>query len=144
MPITPEIILRSEGRIRFQKPGEAIVLVGPCTGRKWTGNKITMDGRHYECAGTVILKNGKRLFASLPIKTHNFDFLEQDGVYCQLGDSWYKPSEPEFLVNLGISAEEAFPYTWLSDIPLDYHVPGPYPMDWFASIKADRKEDSAT
>ena len=143
MPITPEIIKQSDYRIHFERPGEATVLVGPCAGKKWTGMKIIMDGRHYKCAGTIILKNGKRLFANLPIRTHNFDFLERDGVYCQIGDSWYKPGEAEFLSVLGISADEAFPYTWLPDIPLDYRESGPYPMDWIASVKAKQKQDEA-
>jgi len=136
MPITPETIRQTDGRIHFEKPGQATVLVGPCTGRTWKEKKIAMDGRHYKCAGTIILKNGTKLFANLPIKTHTFDFLERDWVYCQIGDTWYRPDEPEFLTVLGITSEEAFPYTWIPDIPLNYHKPAPYPMDWHASVKA--------
>jgi len=135
MPITPEKIEQSEFRIHFEKPGEVTVLNGPCSGTRWKEKKIAMDGRHYKCAGKVILKNGTELFANLRIRTHTFDFLEKEAVYCQIGDTWYRPNEPEFLATLGITSDEAFPYTWMPDRPLDYHLPGPYPMDWYAEVK---------
>jgi hypothetical protein len=136
MPITPEIIAKSEGRISFQKPGEAIVLNGPCSGRKWTEKKIALDGRHYKCAGKIILKNGMELFANLPLRTHTFDFLEKEHVYCLIGDTWYYANEAELLPKLDIPSEEVFPYTWIPDIPLNYRDSGPYPMDWYKSAKA--------
>jgi hypothetical protein len=132
MPLTPKRIEELE-KIRFEKPGECTVLVGPCTARFWEGKKIPLDGRHYICAGTVILKNGKKLFANLRIQTHHFDFLERNDVWVQVGDTWYQTNEPELFTVLGVSPEEALPYTWLPDRPLDYHEKGPYPMDWYAS-----------
>jgi hypothetical protein len=132
MPLTPEKIAKAE-KIYFEKPGECKVLVGPCSATIWRDDKIPLDGRHYVCAGTVILKNGKKLFANLRIQTHHFDFLERKGVWIQVGDTWYQPNEPEFFAVLGISSEDAMPFTWLPDRPLDYREKGPYPMDWYAS-----------
>jgi hypothetical protein len=144
MPIKPEIFTNPDCRIHFEKPGEATVLNGPFSGKAWKETKITMDGRHYKCAGKVILKNGTELFANLPIRTHTFDFLEREGVYCLIEDTWYRPDEPEFLEKLGITSDEAFPYTWMPDRPLNYHIPGPYPMDWYASIKSKTEQDRKT
>ncbi len=128
------MIEESDYRIHFEDPGQVTVLVGPCSGQRWKPHKIPMDGRHYKCAGKIILKNGAELRANLPIRTHTFNFLEREGVYCQIGDTWYSPDEPEFLSTLGLLAEQTFPFTWLPDRPLDYHEPGPYPMDWYASV----------
>ncbi|MCY1058919.1 hypothetical protein [Nannocystis sp. SCPEA4] len=117
-------------RIWFDGPGHATVLVGPCSGSPWLGEKIPLDGRHYRCAGKIILKNGRELFANLPLRTHTFDFLEREDVHCRLGDLWYGMDEPSLYEQLGMRPEQALPYTWQPDIPLDYHVPGPYPMHW--------------
>lgn len=70
------------------------------------------------------------MFANLRIQTHNFDFLERDGVWVQVGDLWYQFNEPELFPALRMLPEEALPYTWLPDPPLDYHESGPYPMQW--------------
>jgi len=126
MPYTEDEL--DEHRIWFDGPGHAHVLVGPCSASPWAGTKIPLDGRHYCCAGKIILKNGQELFASLPIRTHTFDFLEREEVHCKLGELWYGMDEPWLYERLGLTREEALPYTWLPDIPLDYHVAGPYPM----------------
>ena len=129
MPLTPEMI-SGVGKICLD-PGECHVLAGPGTATEWSGEKIPLDGRHYICAGTVILKNGRKLFANLRIQTHHIDFLEIKNVWVQVGDTWYRTDEPELFTALGISAEEAFPFTWLPDRPLEYEEKGPYPMDMF-------------
>ena len=138
MPITDRELEDIDHRIRFEKPGEVHVWVGPCSVSLWTGPKIPLDGRHYSCAGKIILKNGRELFANLPIQTHSFDFLERGSVYCRLGDAWYGMHEPELFAALGLSAEEALPYTWLPDRPLDYPIQGPYPMDGHAAFRASK------
>lgn len=119
-------------RIWFDGPGHASVLVGPCSGSPWHGEKIPLDGRHYSCAGRVILKNGRELFANLPVRTHTFDFLDWENVYCNLEGRWYGVDEPCLYEQLGLTPDEALPFTWVPDIPLDYSVPGPYPMVWHA------------
>jgi len=114
--------------IWFHKPGEATVIAGPCSAMAFKEKKIPLDGRHYGCAGKVILRNGTELRTDLRIQTHNFDFLEPDGVCCRIDGAWYQLSERELLVKLGLKFEEAFPCNWLPDVPLDYHEPGPYPV----------------
>ena len=130
MPISENDILESGYPLSFRKAGECEVLVGPCSVTSWDGKTIPLDGRHYICSGTVFLKNGKELFANLHIQTHHFDFLERDGVWVRVGDLWYGFDEPELFAALGVSREEALPYTWLPDPPLDYYEKGPYPMQW--------------
>jgi hypothetical protein len=140
MPIREQDIEEKfDGRIHFEKPGEVIVIVGPCTGHLWKEPRIRLDGRHYKCAGTIILKNGEKLFANFRIRTDSFDFLERDTVYCKLGETWYRTNEPEFFEALGIMPEDALPYTWLPDVPLDYREKGPYPMDWFAAARESKR-----
>lgn len=129
MPITDKQLEKPD-RIYFHKAGEVTVLIGPCSGMAWTGAKIPLDGRHYRCAGKVILKSGQELRADLALQTHTFDFLEREHVHCRLGDAWYRMDEPELMTALGIRAEDAFPYRWSPDRPLDYHKMGPYPMSF--------------
>lgn len=112
--------------ISFTKPGSVAILDGPCSARGYRGSKIPLDGHHYEAGGRIFLRNGSHLTASLSIQTHSHEFLES--AWCHIGDSWYETSEPEFLSVLGLTESEAFPYTWLPDVPLDCNDPGPYPM----------------
>jgi hypothetical protein len=133
MPYTEDQL--EEYRIWFDGPGHAHVFVGPCSASPWIGKKIPLDGRRYHCAGKIILKNGRELFANLPIRTDTFDFLVREEVYCQLGNKWYGLDEPELFAALGLTREQALPYTWLPDIPLDYHKPGPYPMHFGADAE---------
>jgi len=39
--------------------------------------------------------------------------------------------EDELYEILDVSKEEALPYTWLPDRPLDYYKQGPYPMYFY-------------
>jgi hypothetical protein len=130
MPISEKDILESGYPMSFREAGECHVLVGPCSVTSWFEKKIPLDGRHYICSGTVFLKNGKELFANFQIQTHHFDFLERDATKVRVGDLWYWMDEPELYEAIGVSREDALPYTWLPDPPLDYHKKGPYPMQW--------------
>lgn len=73
-----------------------------------------------------------KLQANFEIKTHTFDFLERNSVkiYIEEERAWYYTGEQELYDILGIKKEDALPYMWLPDIPLDYHDKGPYPMTW--------------
>jgi hypothetical protein len=51
-------------------------------------------------------------------------------LYLEKERSWYQPDERELYDTLGINIDDALPYKWLPDIPLDYSNPGPYPMKW--------------
>ncbi len=127
--------------ISFQKKGQIDVRVGPCSSTIWRGDKIPLDGRYYICAGTIILKNGTKLQANFEINTHTFDFLERDTVkiFIEKEQAWFYMKEDELYEILGFTKDEALPYTWLPDRPLDYHNQGPYPMKW----PQDRNENDA-
>lgn len=128
MPFTKEDL--SDTPIYFERENTVSAIVGPCTARAWTGNKIPLDGRQYCCGAIVIFKNGERHRASIRIDTTTFDFLIRGSVYIVIDDVWYKWNEPELLDKLKTTSEEVFPFYWQTDRPLDYHQPGPYPMKW--------------
>lgn len=117
----------------FRKENEVVACVGPFSGQFWKGAKIPLDGRKYDCGGTVFLKNGQKLRASFTVDTTTFDFLNKDSVYICIDKLWFKWDEPEFLEKLNLKKEEAFPFTWTPDRPLDYHEQGSYPMYFFES-----------
>ena len=117
--------------ISFQKKGEVSVRNGPCSAGELSAKKIPLDGRVYICGGEIILKNGRRLRAHFEIQTHTFDFLDRESVWVTLdADMWYTLDERELHKLLGLKRKDIFPYRWLPDRPLKYHVPGPYPMEW--------------
>jgi hypothetical protein len=130
MPFRPKDLEAQGVPISFERPGEVTVRVGPCSGQSLKAKKIPLDGRRYICAGAIFLKNGSKLQANFEIQTHSLDFLDRESVQCLVGDTWYGIDEPELWAALGISRKDALPYRWLPDVPLDYHDPGPYPMNW--------------
>jgi hypothetical protein len=125
--------------ISFSGTNSVMVWTGPCSATSWKGSKIPLDGRQYESGGEIILKNGQRLRASLLIKTTDFDFLIRAGTYVNVDEVWYRWDESELLEKLGLSSQEAFPFFWITDRPLDYHVQGPYPMCWPDNNDWDKK-----
>lgn len=132
MGLNLDIIEETGAPISFLKTNEVKVLVGPCSSQSWIQKKIPLDGRHYKCSGTIILKSGKRLQANFEINTHTFDFLERDSVlvYSAPHRTWYYINETELHNILNLSYDEIFPYKWETDIPLDYYQKAPYPMEW--------------
>jgi hypothetical protein len=132
MPFRLDDIERTGAPISFLAKGEISVRTGPCSAKSFNGKKIILDGRHYVCAGTVTLKNGMKLRANFEITTHTFDFLQRDTVkvYIERERAWYYITEQGLYDLLGTTKENALPYTWLPDRPLDYHNVGPYPMKW--------------
>jgi hypothetical protein len=132
MPLRLKDIEQYGAPISFEKKGTATVRTGPSSGSPLNAKKIPLDGRHYICAGTVILKDGTKLQANFEINTHTFDFLERDTVkvFIDNESAWYYIDEDELFDILKIKKEDALPYMWLTDIPLDYHNKGPYPMIW--------------
>ena len=137
MPLRLKDIKEYDAPISFEEKGGVTVRVGPCSGQPWSEEKIPLDGRHYICAGTVILKNGLQLQANFEISTHTFDFLDRDSVkvYIDNEKAWYYMDELELYEILGLTMDEALPYKWLTDRPLDYFKNGPYPMKWHTDEK---------
>jgi len=138
MPLRIADIEKYVAPISFLDKGKIQVRIGPCSATFLTSNKIPLDGRHYICAGTIILKNGIKLRANFEINTHTFDFLERDSVkvFIEKEGAWYDIDEKELFTIIGLTQEQALPYMWLPDRPLDYHKQGPYPMKW----PEDKKE----
>ena len=103
MPSRLDDIERTGAPISFLKKGEAEVRTGPCSAQSFKEKRIVLDGRHYVCAGTVILKNGMKLRANFEINTHTFDFLERDSVqiYIEKERAWYYIKEQALYDLLG-------------------------------------------
>ena len=133
MPIRLKDIEHYGAPVSFLSKGGVTVRTGPCSGAPLQSDKIPLDGRHYICAGTIILKNGTALQANFEINTHTFDFLERESVkiYIDSEKAWYYMMEDELYEILGVSKEDALPYTWLPDKPLNYAYQGPYPMNFY-------------
>lgn len=131
MPLRPKDLDEQGVPIWFAGPGEVWVRCGPCSGKPLQGDRIPLDGRRYICAGKLFLRTGTILRAHFEIQTHTFDFLDRESVWCFVGDAWYQFGEPALWQVLGITREEAEPYTWSPDVPLDQHEPGPYPGNWY-------------
>jgi hypothetical protein len=132
MPLRLADIEKYGAPISFLNMGEVEVRVGPYSAKFLDDLRIPLDGRHYICSGTIILKNGMKLRANFEIHTHTIDFLERESVkiYIDKEKAWYYVHEQELYDILGVSKEQVLPYRWLPDKPLDYHDPGPYPMQW--------------
>ena len=132
MPLRLDDIERYGAPISFLGAGEVDIRVGPCSTSSLKSKKIPLDGRHYICSGNIILKNGMELQANFEINTHTFDFLERDSVkiYIEKERAWYYTDDEELYEILGVKKEDAIPYKWITDVPLDYHKKGPYPMKW--------------
>ncbi len=128
MPIRLKDIEKYGAPISFEEKGSVTVRSGPSSGSSLNADKIPLDGRHYICAGIIILKDGTELRANFEINTHTFDFLEKDTVkvYIEKERAWYYLDEQELFDIIGIKKNDALPYKWLPDIPLDYHDKGPY------------------
>ena len=118
--------------ISFLNKGQVEVRVGPCSIKSMQEQRIPLDGRRYICAGTIILRDGLQLRANFEISTHTFDFLDRESVvvYLEGEKAWYFMHEEELFIKLGIAREDALPYKWNPDIPLDHYQKGPYPMNW--------------
>jgi hypothetical protein len=115
--------------ISFTGRNSARVWVGPNSVSPFSKKKIPLDGRKYELGGEIILKNGIYLSASFRIDTSRFNFLVKDSVWVLVDDYWYHLDEPELLEKFKITSDEAFPFKWVPDIPLDYYKKSPYDAD---------------
>jgi hypothetical protein len=116
--------------IKIAEKNEVFVWVGPCSSKKMSFDVIPLDGRKYECGGTIILANGLDLQASFRIiKSTNEPLLIDDSIYTKIDDVWYKLGEPEFYAKTELDPDDVFPIEWLPDIPLELSLKGPYRMD---------------
>jgi len=73
--------------IRIAEKDDVLVWVGPCAAKKMDFKAIPLDGRKYECGGTVLLANGLHLQASFLIIDK--PFLIEDFIYTKINDIWY-------------------------------------------------------
>ncbi len=118
--------------IKIAEKGEVFVWVGPCSSKKMELKEIPLDGRKYECAGTIFLANELDLQASFRIKKSEEPLLIEDTIYTKIDDVWYKLGEPDFYSKTELDPEDVFPIEWIPDVPLEIVNKGPYKMDFKA------------
>ena len=116
--------------IKFAEKNEVYIRIGPCTFKKQKLLTIPVDGRLYECSGTIYLANGLDLQASFRIRKTQDPLLIEDSIYTKIDDVWYKLDEPDFYKKTELEANDIYPITWLPDIPLQTKEEGPYTLDW--------------
>lgn len=112
--------------IRFAEKNEVYVRIGPCTLKKQEFKSIPLDGRMYECAGTIYLADGLELQASFRIKKSSESLLINDSIFTKIDDAWYKLGEPEFYAKTELETSDVFPIEWELDVPLEKFGKGPF------------------
>jgi hypothetical protein len=117
-------------KIQIAEKDEAFVWIGPCSVKKLDLDIIVLDGRQYECGGTVYLADGLVLQASFRIKKTEGPLLIEDSIYTKIEDVWYKLGEPDFYSTTELEKEDVFPIEWEPDIPLEGIGKGPFKMDF--------------
>jgi hypothetical protein len=130
MPRTEQDIEKLDGVWVPMSPGEVRVNAGQHAAMIWREPIIPLDGRQFNCAGRIILRSGQELPANFSILTHLCFLLDQSSTICRIGTTWYGVNEPELYETLGITREQALPFHWLPDRPLDCEDQDPYRMDW--------------
>jgi len=114
--------------IRIAEKDDVLVWVGPCAAKKMDFKAIPLDGRKYECGGSVLLANGLDLQASFRLQKTTDPLLLEDTIYTKIDGVWYKLNEPAFFEKTGLENDDVFPLKWIPDIPLDHKQKGPYTM----------------
>jgi hypothetical protein len=144
MPIDPQVVFQFLGDP--PDPGSTDVRVSGefRRGFGWfKGPSIPMDYRSYIFYGHTILARGIKVATKFEIDTRSPTLLAGLGTW-HLGGIWYSPFEPEALALLGVLPENARPFSWTSNVPIEtieeppYHEgqilhcrnpPGPYKPD---------------
>jgi len=116
--------------IKLAEKGEVLAWIAPCSVKNMDITEIPLDGRKYECAGTIFLANSLDLQASFRIKKSDDPLLIEDSIYTKIDDVWYKLGEPDFYNKTELEEEDVFPIKWEPDIPLENFGNGPFKMDF--------------
>jgi len=117
-------------KILFAEKNEVFMRIGPCTLKRQKLDFIPLDGRLYECAGTIYLANGLDLQASFRIKKTDYPLLIENSIYTKIEDTWYKLGEPDFYEKTELDESDVFPIEWEPDIQLEKFGKGPFKFDF--------------
>jgi hypothetical protein len=124
MPISSSIV---EQFLGHPEPGCRTVLVrtdGTGGARHFDGISIPLDGRTYIAHGTTLLANGVTVRSRFEIDTSRSSPLS--GSLWYIDGKWYVPFEPAALEVLGVSREEASPFSWMTNVRLRSLEDPPY------------------
>jgi hypothetical protein len=126
MPIPLEVVDQFLGH---PDPGSTEVKVRSIENRlgagPFRGPSIPIDGRSYILYGYTILPAGVRIPTRFEIDTRKPTLLVGEGKW-HIAGTWYWPFEPEALQVLGVSPEEARPFAWLPNVPIQTVEKPPY------------------
>jgi hypothetical protein len=119
MPIDPQFVFRFLGDP--PDPGSTDVRVSGDIRRgfgRFKGLSIPMDYRSYIFYGHTILARGIKVATKFEIDTRSPTLLAGLGTW-HIGGIWYYPFEPEALALLGVLPENARPFSWTSNVPIE-------------------------
>jgi hypothetical protein len=126
MPIDPRIVYQFLGNPPDPDSRQVLVSGDIHRGfRFYQGTTIPFDYRSYVLYGHTILPNGTRIPTKFEIDTRKPTLLAGEG-YWHIDGIWYWPFEPDASRVLGVSAEEARPFRWTSNVPIETVEPPPY------------------
>ncbi|MFO7827859.1 MAG: hypothetical protein R6V23_04510 [Bacteroidales bacterium] len=117
-------------KIQFAEKNEVFIRIGPCTFKRKKLESIPLDGRLYECGGTIYLANGIDMQASFRINKTGEALLIEESIYIKIDDAWYKLGEPDFYEITKLEKGDVFPIEWEPDIVLEGFGKGPFKMDF--------------
>jgi hypothetical protein len=89
------------------------------------GASIPFDYRSYVLYGETILPGGTRVLTRFDIDTRKPALLVDEGNWYIQG-TWYDAFEPEALELLGVSPDEARPFSWTLNVPIETIEEPPY------------------
>jgi hypothetical protein len=127
VPINPELagILRLPLALL---PGSREVRVSsePIPGFvRFDGASIPFDNRSYILYGSTMLPGGTRIATRFEIDTRKPTLLVGQGLW-YIQETWYRAFEPEALDLLGVSSDEARPFSWTPNVPIGTIEEPPY------------------
>ncbi len=126
MPIDPDLVSQFLGDPPAPDSTEVRVSSGLPRGFGiFDGPSIAIDYRSYIFYGHTILACGVTVPTRFEIDTRSPTLLIGLGTW-HLAATWYRPFEPEALKVLDVAPEEARPFSWRSNVPIQTIEEPPY------------------
>ena len=84
---------------------------------RYKGDTIPIDGSRYVTHGFSILRDGTEIPSRFELDTSKRELLLL--AYWHIDDAWYECLDSEVLQALSKTKSEVFPFSWLTNIPID-------------------------
>ena len=93
--------------------------------RSFDGKVIPIDYRSYILQGYTILPDGQRILTRFEIDTRKPTLLVSEGFWYIKG-IWYLPFKADALTAMGVAPEDARPFRWIPNVPIQTVEQPPY------------------